>query len=120
MNRFPKIIISVSGILLGIISIYLFSGWYNIIPWAICALSIGYFSPNKKAAILKGILFGYFLFITYILWGYKGPTDGRSIFRFILFAMAFSLIGGIAAAAGSLLGYFIKQKRLVQGPGGLQ
>ena len=38
------------------------------------AILTGYLSLSKKDAIINGILFGYFLFLTYILIGYEGRT----------------------------------------------
>jgi hypothetical protein len=110
MNWLSKIIVIISGVLLAIISYNVLSGWLNIIPWSIIAIVIGYLSFSKKDAIAKGILFGYFLFLTYILIGYKGSLDIKSITRILLFSIAFSLIGGIAGFIGAFIGYFIKKK----------
>jgi len=71
---------------------------------------VGYLSSSKKDAITKGVLFGYFLFITYILIGYKGSLDKASINRIVLFSILFSLVGGVAGIVGTLIGYFIKKK----------
>ena len=37
-----KLLVGIAGVLLGIISYYVINGWYNIIPWAVIALAIGY------------------------------------------------------------------------------
>ena len=110
MMRVPKIVIVFLAILLAIFSYYFFVGWFNVVPWAIFALIIGYTSSGYKDGMVKGALFGYFLFITYILIGYKGNMDKAGIFRIILFSIFFSLIGAVAGAIGSLIGYFIRLK----------
>lgn len=114
MNRFPKILIIVLAVIIAIISFYFISGWFNIIPWTLLTLIIGYLCSNMKNAMLKGVLFGYFLFLTYILIGYKGNTDKTGIMRIIFFSLSFSLIGGAAGLIGTLTGYFIK-KRITAG-----
>jgi hypothetical protein len=81
-----------------------------MIPWAIIAILTGYLSPAKKDAIINGILFGYFLFLTYILIGYEGKMDSNSVRRIVLFSIAFSLVGGAAGFIGSAIGYMIKKK----------
>jgi hypothetical protein len=60
--------------------------------------------------ILRGGLFGYFLFAAYIFFGYAGATDRTSLIRFVLFTLLFSLIGAAAGIAGMLLGSFISKK----------
>lgn len=110
MRRIPKIAIVVFAILLAVFSYYFFVGWFNLIPWAIVTLIIGYNSYGYKDAVVKGALFGYFLFITYILIGYKGNMDKAGIFKIILFSIFFSLVGAVAGAIGAVIGYFIRRK----------
>jgi len=82
-----KLLPVVSAMLLSILSYYFVKGWYNIIPWAIAALIVGYLSENRRASLVNGAVFGYFLFVVYILLGYAGKTDTASILKFILFTM---------------------------------
>ena len=105
-----RIAIILTSLLLGIISFYLFVGWYNIIPWTIVALLIGYLTSKRKDTIINGALFGYFLFLTYIITGYKGNMDKSSVVKFVLFLILFSLIGAIAGIIGALIGNFIRKK----------
>jgi uncharacterized membrane protein (UPF0136 family) len=79
-----KLLPGASAVALGIVSYYFVQGWYNIIPWAIAALMVGYFSKNRRYSIINGAVFGYFLFLVYILVGYSGKTDTNSIIKFIL------------------------------------
>jgi hypothetical protein len=98
------------AIAIAIISYHFFTGWYNIIPWTIFSLLTGYFSTNKKNAIINGSLFGFFLFFIYILIGYKGNSDRAAIIRIVLFSLAFSLVGAIAGIIGALTGQYLKNK----------
>jgi hypothetical protein len=111
MNYKLKHIIIIAGaILLGVFSNFYIVGWYNIIPWIIAALIIGYLSKGRKDTMINGALFGYFLFVAYILSGYNGKTDTVSILKFILFCLAFSLLGAAAGLVGTFIGNFIRSK----------
>jgi hypothetical protein len=105
-----KLLIGITGVLLGVISYYLINGWYNIIPWAIIALAIGYFSKSRINSIFNGAVFGYFLFLAYIFMGYQGKTDTDSVLKFILFDFAFSLIGAVVGLAGGFGGFLMKKE----------
>jgi hypothetical protein len=105
-----RIIVIACAILLAVISNYFIAGWYNIIPWSIAAIILGYLNLDRKGALINGALFGYFLFFVYILLGYGGKTDAISILRILLFAVLFSLIGAAAGIIGSLIGNYISRK----------
>ena len=105
-----KLLICITGVLLGVISYYLINGWYNIIPWAIIALAIGYFSKSRVNSIINAAVFGYFLFLAYIFIGYQGKTDTDSVLKFILFDFAFSLIGAMVGLAGGFGGFLMKKE----------
>jgi hypothetical protein len=109
-KRFFKLITIFLAILIAIISYYFLEGWFNIFPWTIFTLLIGFFSLGKREMIFNGALFGYFLFLSYIIIGYKGNFDKTSIMKFILFALTFSLVGAIAGIIGALIGSFFKNK----------
>jgi hypothetical protein len=85
-------------------------GWYDVFPWAIVALIIGYTSKTRRNSIINGAIFGYVLFLVYIFAGYNGKTDIAAMFHFILFNLFFSLVGAIAGGIGAFLGYLIKNK----------
>jgi hypothetical protein len=105
-----RFVIVAVAIILAAISIYFIKGWFNVIPWALAAIFLGYLSPARKETIINGALFGYFLFLVYIILGYAGKTDTGSLIKFILFALLFSLIGSLAGIIGTLVGNFVKRK----------
>jgi uncharacterized membrane protein (UPF0136 family) len=107
---FKKLLPAASAVLLSILSYYFVKGWYNVIPWAIAAIIVGYLSQNRRASIINGAVFGYFLFLVYILLGYAGKTDTASILTFILFTLLFSLVGSIACVAGAFVGNLLNWK----------
>jgi hypothetical protein len=109
-NSIKFLIIIVAGALLGSASYYFITGWYNIIPWAIAALLVGWLCETRRKSILYGALFGYALFLVYIWLGYMGKTDSVSMMRFVLFDAAFSLAGGVAGVVGAFTGNWIKRK----------
>jgi hypothetical protein len=103
-----KSIAAIAGILLGVLSYHLFYGWYDIFPWAIAALIIGYISKNRRSSMINGAIFGYLLFLVYITMGYRGKTDIRSLSVFIGFNLLFSLVGAIAGVVGGFIGNWVK------------
>jgi hypothetical protein len=83
-------------------------GWFNVIPWAVAALIVGLLSKTKKASLINGAVFGYFLFVSYIFFGYKGDTTLGPYVTFLFFTFAFSVIGAVAGLIGSFIGFQIR------------
>ncbi len=104
----PNLLAGLSGIMLGLVSYYCFYGWYDVFPWAIAALIVGYFSKSRRDSVINGAIFGYFLFLVYIFAGYKNKTGTSGYIQFILFNLFFSLVGSIAGIVGSFIGNWIK------------
>jgi len=109
-KRVRRILIFIASILLGLISHYFLNGWFNIIPWSIVALCIGYISDGRRDLMVNGAIFGYFLFLVYILIGYGGKTDMKSIITITIFSLLFSLIGSVAGISGAFIGNFARKK----------
>ena len=114
-----KLLIGLLAILVGIITYYFMYGWYDVFPWAIVALIIGYTSKNRRDGMINGGIFGYFLFLVYIYLGYKGKTDLSSTFHFVLFDLLFSLVGAVAGVAGAVIGNWLKGKVKQSGTTGI-
>jgi hypothetical protein len=105
-----KLLIAFFGVALSLVSYYCVNGWYNVIPWALAALAIGFTSKDRRSSIINGAVFGYFLFLVYIFAGYQGRTYANYMLHFILFDMVFSLVGAIACAVGAFVGNWVKGK----------
>lgn len=105
-----RIVIFLASIVVSFLSHYFLNGWINIIPWAIVTLCVGYTSNGRRNTVVNGAIFGYFLFLVYILIGYGGKTDTTSIATIILFALVFSLIGSVAGVGGALIGNIAHQR----------
>jgi hypothetical protein len=108
-NLTAKLLILMAAIGLSFLSCYCIKGWYNIIPWTIGALLTGYFSHTRRDAIMNGAIFGYFLFLVYILLGYGGKIDVASIIKFTAFNVLFSVLGAIAGFVGAFMGNWLKR-----------
>ena len=100
----------IAGILLGLLSYYLINGWYNVIPWAAAAVLTGYLCNTRKGSLINGAIFGYFLFLSYIIVGYRGHMDAGSLAKFGVFTVLFSLVGSAIGLVGGFGGYLIKKK----------
>ena len=105
-----KLLIAMLAVLVSLITYYFMYGWYDVLPWAVVALIIGYTSKNRRSSIVNGAIFGYFLFLVYIFAGYKGKTDTGSMVKFILFDMLFSLVGAVACSIGAFIANWLKGK----------
>jgi hypothetical protein len=105
-----KILAGFWGILIGLATFYLMYGWYDVFPWALVALAIGYASKTRRESIISGAIFGYTLFLAYIYLGYKGKTDTDAMTKFVLFDAAFSLVGALAGAIGAFIGNWLRGK----------
>jgi len=106
-----KLLIVIFSILLGFLCIKVkLHGWFNIIPWSISALIIGFLSKTKKASLINGAVFGYLLFVSYIFFGYKGNTEIRQYASFVAFTLFFSLVGSLSGLIGSFIGYLFQKK----------
>jgi hypothetical protein len=100
-----------ASVLLGLLCLKIkIYGWFNLIPWAASVLIIGYLSKTKKASLINGAVFGYFLFVSYIFFGYKGNTALGPYTTFIFFTAGFSLIGAIAGLIGSYMGFLLRNQ----------
>ena len=106
-----KLVIVGTAVLLGFLCLKIrLHGWLNLIPWTIAALIIGYMSKTKKASLINGAVFGYFLFASYIFFGYRGDTAPGPYATFLLFTIGFSLIGAFAGLIGSYLAFLIRSR----------
>ncbi len=102
-----KIVLIPGGILLGILSHYVITGWYTLIPWVIVTPLVGFGYREARQAVIGGLLFGYVLFLSYLLMGYGGQTDFLDLVKFLGFSLLFSLVGALCGLAGAYIGYSI-------------
>ena len=111
MKNIVKIlVVIVAAATLATVSNYFFTGFYNIIPWSVAALIIGFAADSRRDIIITGAVFGYVLFVVYIWLGYNGKTDTGSMEKFALFDAAFSLVGGGCGIVGAFIGRWMKIK----------
>jgi len=101
---------SLLGVAVGIVTYYFMYGWYDVFPWAVVALIIGYTSNSRRDSIINGSVFGYVLFLVYVFLGYKNKTGIEGMIRFVVFDMLFSLVGAICGAVGAYLGNLVKKR----------
>ena len=109
-HALKKLSVLLLGIIIGMLSYYFLNGWFNIIPWSVVTLAIGYTTSQRKDTIIFGALFGYSLFFTYILVGYRGSMDPMGVLKIVGFTFVFSFAGSLAGIVGALIGKFIRQK----------
>ena len=103
---------NVVGVLLGVVlgfiaSKILFVGsWLTLIPWGIGGLVVGFFTKNKKEAVLSGIIYGFVLSVVFLIAGYNGT---RSLLSVLPFFILLGLFGGVCGLVLALAGYFLRR-----------
>lgn len=97
------------GILAAALTYWYLSGWYSIIPWIAIVLVIGLINKYRIRATNQGALFGFALFLTYLIMGYEGKRDFLSLFKFAGLALLLSLLGAICGIIGTYIGYYLKK-----------
>ena len=102
-----KMVLVILGASIGILSHYVVTGWYTIIPWVLITPALGLGYRVARQAVIGGLLFGYVLFFTYLIMGYGGRTDFSNLVKFTGFSMLFSLVGALCGLAGTYIGYSI-------------
>lgn len=111
-----KPLITLLALLLGVAGATALASWnwINLIPWTLLALLIGRFSSSRKGAAWNGTLYGYLLFLAFILAGYRGAMTVPGWTRITLFALFFSLIGAALGALGAFIGSLFRKPERTQ------
>ncbi len=107
----PTFWFPVIAIILGYLSarVIFVSSWLSLIPWGIIGLTAGYSCRSKKQSLLTGILYGYFLTLSFLFSGYQASFAIPHITRFIIFSLLFSLIGALCGFILAYIGFFIRK-----------
>ena len=101
------IIAAILGAILGATGPYYASlGWYSLVPWGLVVLAIG-FSCSKPQSLYAGALYGFSLCFSFMIAGYNGTASLAS--RLPFFALI-GLFGAVCGIAGSVTGYFLKDR----------
>jgi len=97
------------GLLCGFLSTHVFLiGWLNLIFWGIVGVGLGYFATEKKTMIWSGILYGFFLSISFLFLGFQGMPD--KLLGFTIFSLFLSILGAGCGLICVLIGNWIKKK----------
>jgi hypothetical protein len=100
--RIKILIAAAIGVVCGYLSAHAFSiGWWNIIFWGAVGIILGLFTRGNKEVMWKGLWFGFFLSLSFLLNDFQGASD--KLPSFILFSLALSVVG----ALGGWLAVFI-------------
>jgi hypothetical protein len=99
------------GITVGFITTYsIFShSWTSIIFWAAVGLLFFSFSPNRRATIYAGAIYGFTTITVWLASGFQGASSQKP--HFLLVILIASTIGGLAAAGGGFLFGLVFRKK---------
>lgn len=74
-----------------------------MILWVIVGIIILYFSPNRRAAIRAGALFGFFNIAAWLASGFQGRAD--QLAGFAILALILSVLGAACGIFGAFIFY---------------
>lgn len=75
--------------------------WLNLVVWGIAGVVLGLFANGRRVMIWAGIVYGFFLSVTFLISGFQGSPD--KLPGFLVLTLALSVIGAI----GGLVTVFI-------------
>ena len=98
------------GVILGYISAHTFfaSSWTALIPWGLIGLILGYTALNRKEVFIPGVLYGFFLTFSFLVFGFHGANDKFA--SFLLFSLILSLVGALGGSVLFVIGITLKSK----------
>jgi hypothetical protein len=104
---------TIIGTVLGVIgSRYLFVGsGLTLIPWGVIGIVLGWWSANRKEALVNGSVYGFLLAFSFMLAGYQGSAP---IISRIPFFAILGLVGAICGLTLAAVGYYAKKKLMPQ------
>jgi hypothetical protein len=97
-----------AGVVLGIIGArFLFVGsWFNLIPWSLAGLAIGYWG-TKNEAMIDGVVYGFVLSFVFMIAGYDGKA---SLISRVPFFSILGVFGGMCGLILGVLGFSVKTR----------
>ena len=108
MTRILTIVISGAvGVGLGALSgriLFDGSAW-NMVPWAIVAITIGLVADNGRTALLASGIYGYLLVVVFLFAANTGDTPFA---QRALFALALGLVGPVCSIALTVITRLIR------------
>jgi hypothetical protein len=75
--------------------------WANLVVWGIAGIVLGLFASGRRVIVWAGILFGFFLSISFLILGFQGSSD--KLPAFLVLTLGLSVIG----AVGGLVTVFV-------------
>jgi hypothetical protein len=102
------IISGVAGLILGFLTgkTFLAHTPLVLLPWTVLGLFIAYCIKDRKEAIVTGSVYGFALFISYLVAGFGGSKS--QIFGFIFLTLIIGLIGAVYGIIIFLIVSYIK------------
>jgi hypothetical protein len=97
------------GVVFGFISAHspLFStSWIALIFWGIVGVAIGFLSRGKREAMVSGGVYGFFLVLSFLAFGFHGASTQVS--SFVLLMLVLGVIGIVCGLITSWIGLWIK------------
>jgi uncharacterized membrane protein AbrB (regulator of aidB expression) len=98
-----------AGIICGVLSTHAFMiGFFNLAFWGVVGIGIGLLSGDKKTTNGSGIVYGFFLSISFLFSGFQGTPD--KLPTFVLFSLFLSVIGAVCGWALARIGGWTRRK----------
>jgi hypothetical protein len=96
INTASQVVSAIIGYILG----YIGGPAFILIIWGVVGLVIGAYCVTRKAALINGAIYGFFVSYIFMLYGYSGsqPLSTR--------LLPFMVLGLFGAVCGATLGFF--------------
>ncbi len=105
---------AVVGITCGLASqtSFLAGQWLNLVLWGIAGVVLGLFTTGRRLIVWTGIVYGFFLSVTFLISGFQGSAD--KLPGFLVLTLALSVIGAIGGLVTVWVGS--RLRRIIKPP----
>jgi hypothetical protein len=99
-----------AGVICGLLSTHsvLSGSWFNILFWGVAGAILGFFVPERREVLWSGGLYGFFLSISFLFFGFQGSSD--KIVGFAVFSLILSVVGIAGGIASVFIGSWVRRR----------
>ena len=105
------VVAALVGIICGFFTAHSFlaTSWTSLIFWGIIGVGVGFFCANRKEIVSTGVAFGFFVTISFLLFGFQGASDKFA--GFVVFSLGLSILGAFCGIVLTYIGSSARSRR---------
>lgn len=106
----PHIIAIAVGTAAGIVTQVAFmrAAWYDLLIWAAVGLALGLSIKEKATVRESGVLYGFFLTVSFLVFGFRGRQD--QVLGFLLMTVVCEIVGSLCGWFWVAVGRWLRVK----------